>query len=243
MKIVSDNFGWIKITDPGGTVIIDREIVYANGVGDETIPLTLSAGTYTIETRIKNADVGSYQGVVDAIWDGSKQSPQRDTYFSPLTFIHDYTLDNYHGTGGSNYLEACKLRIGITFYPVVFDNTTSSKQVHYWQAMVSVIDVIDKGKGYTKGSEFVLTWPPMRDKSAEDPTQTPYFPQDEPGFAFPIGKQLAWWENEETVRRSLKEAFYQESHNKDSVVWYSATDKAKFRVRFKVTLTQATDVP
>ena len=243
MKIVSDNFGWVKITDPSGTVIIDREIVYANGVGDETIPLTLSAGTYTIETRIKNADVGSYQGVVDAIWDGSKQSPQRDTYFSPLTFIHDYTLDNYHGTGGSNYLEACKLRIGITFYPVVFDNTTSSKQVHYWQAMVSVIDVIDKGKGYTKGSEFVLTWPPMRDKSAEDPTQTPYFPQDEPGFAFPIGKQLAWWENEETVRRSLKEAFYQESHNKDSVVWYSATDKAKFRVRFKVTLTQATDVP
>tara|TARA_B100001173_G_scaffold251944_1_gene222975 strand:+ start:832 stop:5694 length:4863 start_codon:yes stop_codon:yes gene_type:complete len=243
MRIESDNWGYLKITDSSNNILIDREINYSGGTGNETIPLTLSAGDYTIESRVKNADVGSYQGVVDAIWDGSKQSPQRDTYFSPVTFIQDYTLDNYHGTGGSNYAEACKIRCGISFYPVVFNNSTSSKQVHYWQAMIHVIDVVDKGKGYTKGSEFVLTWPPMRERSSEDPGQTPYYPDQEAGFSIPLGKQLAWWENKETVRRSLKEAFYMESHNKDSVVWYSSTDKAKFRVRFKVTLTQATDPP
>ena len=243
MKIQSDNWGYIKITNPSGTVLMDREINYINGAGDETIPLTLSAGTYTIETRVKNANVGGYQDVVAAIWDGAAQAPQRDTYFSPLTFIHDYTLDNYHGTGGSGYADAAKIRVGITFYPVVFNQTTGSKQVHYWQAMVHVIDVIDKGKGYTKGSEFVLTWPPMRERYAEDSSQTPYYPDQVDGFFIPAGKQLAWWENEDLVRRSLKESFYQESHNKNSMVWYSGTDKAKFRVRFKLTVTQSTDPP
>ena len=243
LQIQSDNWGWIKITNSSNQVLIDREISYVNGAGIETIPLTLSSGTYTIETRVKNADVGSYQGVVDAVWDGSKATTPRDTYFSPTTFIHDYTLDNYHGTGGSSYANAAKIRVGITFYPVIYDDNTSSKQVHYWQAMVHVIDVIDKGKGYTKASEFVLTWPPMRDRAVEDATQTPYYPDQESGFKIPSGKQLAWWENEDLVRRSLKEAFYQESHNKDSVVWYSATDKQKFRVRFKITLEDVTDQP
>ena len=243
MKIQSDNWGYIKITNPSGTVLMDREINYVNGIGDETIPLTLSAGTYTIETRVKNANVGSYQDVVASIWDGAALNPQRDTFFSPITFIHDYTLDNYHGTGGSGYADAAKIRVGITFYPVVFNQTTGSKQVHYWQAMIHVIDVIDKGKGYTKGTEFVLTWPPMRERYAEDSSQTPYYPDQVDGFFIPAGKQLAWWENEDLVRRSLKEAFYQESHNKNSMVWYSGTDKAKFRVRFKLTVTQSTDPP
>ena len=245
MRIESDNWGWLKITNSSNSVIYDAEITYTAGAGGQTIPLTLASGDYTIETRVKNRNVqgGTYQETVDAIWNGNDQSPVRDTYYSPTTFIHDYTLDNYHGTGGSNYADACKIRIGITFYPITFDKTTGSKQVHYWQALINVIDVIDKGKGYAKGSEFVLTWPPMRDKAVEDPATTPYYPDQESGFALPSNKLLAWWENEDLVRRSVKEAFYQESHNKDSVVWYSATDKARFRVKFKVTLTQVTDPP
>ena len=209
----------------------------------EAAPTTFARGSKPWYTIGANSVGSHYLTVVNNIWDGAAQAPQRDTYFSPITFIQDYTLDNYHGTGGGNYADAAKIRVGITFYPVIFDQTTSSKQVHYWQAMIHVIDVIDQGKGYTKGSEFVLTWPPMRDRASEDPSQTPYYPDQEAGFSFPLGKQLAWWENEDLVRRSLKEAFYQESHNKDSVVWYSGTDKAKFRVRFKVTLTQCTDPP
>ena len=246
IRIESDNWGWLKITNPSSVVIYDAEITYTAGAGGQTIPLTLAAGDYIIETRVKNRSVqgGAYQDAVNTIWNGSQQAPQRDTYFSPITFIQDYTLDNYHGTGGSSYADACKIRVGITFYPVIFDETTASKQVHYWQAMINIMSVVNKGKGYAKGSEFVLTWPPLRgNKSTEDPAQTPYYPDQETGFSIPAGKQLAWWENEDLVRRSLKEAFYQESHNKDSIVWYSSTDKSKFRVRFKVTLTSVTDPP
>ena len=61
MRIESDNYSYIKITDPSGTVILDREVVYNNtsGVGEETISLTLGAGTYTVETRIKNLTVSA----------------------------------------------------------------------------------------------------------------------------------------------------------------------------------------
>ena len=245
MRIESDNWGWLKITNASNSVIYDGEITYTAGAGGQTVSLTLASGDYTIETRVKNRNVqgGTYQDTVDTIWNGNQQAPVRDTYYSPITFIHDYTLDNYHGTGGSSYADACKVRLGITFYPVTFDKSTGSKQVHYWQALINVIDVIDKGKGYAKGSEFVLTWPPIRDKMVEDPASTPYYPDQESGFEIPSDKLLAWWENEDLVRRSIKEAFYQESHNKDSVVWYSATDRKQFRVTFKLTLTQVTDPP
>ena len=56
LRIESDNDGYIQIRDSSNSVIIDREIYYNNstGVGEETIPLTLSAGVYTVQTRIKN---------------------------------------------------------------------------------------------------------------------------------------------------------------------------------------------
>ena len=56
IRIESDNDGYIKIINSADIAILDREIYYNNstGVGEETISLTLAAGTYTVETRIKN---------------------------------------------------------------------------------------------------------------------------------------------------------------------------------------------
>ena len=54
LRIESDNYGYMKITDSGSTVLVDREINYSNGMGNETFPMTLGAGTYTLETRVKN---------------------------------------------------------------------------------------------------------------------------------------------------------------------------------------------
>ena len=54
LRIESDNYGYMKITDSGGTVLVDREITYANGMGQETFPMTLGPGTYTLETRVQN---------------------------------------------------------------------------------------------------------------------------------------------------------------------------------------------
>ena len=199
-------------------------------------PTTFARGRVPWYTLGANSVGSQYTNAVNATWD-------RSNYFSPITFIHDYTLDNFHGTGGSTYANACKIRVGITFYPVLVDTVTESKQVHYWQAVIQLIDVINVGAGYTKAVEFVLSWPPERDPITEDPTQTPYYPDQESNFQWPTGKVVTWWENEDLVRRTPKQAFYQESHNKNSVVWYSATDRTKFRVKFKVTVTSVTAAP
>ena len=60
MRIESDNFGYIKITDSAAIDAIDREIYYDSSIGwgEETISLTLAAGTYTVQTRIKNKIIG-----------------------------------------------------------------------------------------------------------------------------------------------------------------------------------------
>ena len=54
LAIESDNYGYMKITDSGGTILVDREITYASGMGTEIFPMTLGPGTYTLETRVKN---------------------------------------------------------------------------------------------------------------------------------------------------------------------------------------------
>ena len=54
LAIESDNYGYMKITDSGNTVLVDREITYASGMGTEIFPMTLGPGTYTLETRVKN---------------------------------------------------------------------------------------------------------------------------------------------------------------------------------------------
>ena len=56
IRIESDNDGYIKITNSAAIDILDREIYYnpTLGWGEETISLTLAAGVYTIETRVRN---------------------------------------------------------------------------------------------------------------------------------------------------------------------------------------------
>ena len=56
IRIESDNDGYIKITNSAAIDILDREIYYnpTAGWGEETISLTLAAGVYTIETRVRN---------------------------------------------------------------------------------------------------------------------------------------------------------------------------------------------
>ena len=54
LAIESDNYGYLKITDSSNNVLIDQEIAYASGMGTQIFPMTLAAGNYTIETRVKN---------------------------------------------------------------------------------------------------------------------------------------------------------------------------------------------
>ena len=74
LRIESDNYGYMKITDSGNTVLVDREINYSNGVGNETFPMTLGTGTYTLETRVKNIN--------------------RDSNPTPFTYEQEFTSAN-----------------------------------------------------------------------------------------------------------------------------------------------------
>ena len=201
-------------------------------------PTTFAKGKYPWYAVGENTLLG-YQLVVSNIWNGWTITPTcRDTYFSPLTFIHDYTLDNFAGTGASNYADVAKVRVGITFYPIQYES--NNRQVHYWQAVIHVIDVISQGAGYTEAAEFVCSWPPIRDPSSEDLTQSPYFPNYESNFSMPNRPLVGWFEDSDMVKRVAKEAVYQESHNKESPIWYFTTDRNKFRVNFKLIVTSVT---
>ncbi len=60
LRIETDNDGWIRIVngttgDPAfGTDVINREINYSSGMGNETISLSLANGYYIFETKVKN---------------------------------------------------------------------------------------------------------------------------------------------------------------------------------------------
>jgi len=72
----------------------------------------------------------------------------------------------------------------------------------------------------------------------EDPGTSPYYPDMKGNFKLP--RKLAAFYEKENQKRTAKEAFYQESHNKNSPVWYTSSDRDKHRVKFKLIITQTT---
>lgn len=206
----------------------------------QAAPTTFAKGAVPWYTLGEQSTPG-YQSVVSNLWDGWTVTPTwRDTYFNPVTFIHDYSLDNFAGTGASNFANAAKIRVGITFYPVVASFSANSRNVHYWQAAIHILEILSPGKGYTEAMEFICTWPPIRDPVTEDQLATPYYPDYESNFNIPSRPLVAWFEDDDLVKRTAKEAFYQESHNKSSPVWYFTSDRNKFRVKFKIIITSVT---
>lgn len=70
----------------------------------------------------------------------------------------------------------------------------------------------------------------------EDTATSPYYPDMKGNFRLP--RKLAAFYEKDGQKRTAKEAFYQESHNKDSPVWYTSSDRDKHRVKFKLIITQ-----
>lgn len=72
----------------------------------------------------------------------------------------------------------------------------------------------------------------------EDTATSPYYPDMQGNFSLP--RKLGAFYEKDNMKRSAKEAFYQESHNKNSPVWYTSSDRDKHRVKFKLIITQTT---
>ncbi len=210
-----------------------------SGAGMPAAILQAAPTTYALNSRPwynigGNAFGTDFTNAVTNLYQGS------GNFFSPCTFMHDYTLDTLAGAGAPSFDDACKIRLGITFYPVITQLTGSSRTVHYWQAMINVMSVMNAGSGYSEGQKFVLQWPPKRDTKTENAANTPYYPDQESGFKIPHTPVVAWFESADMVKRMAKEAFYQESHNKESPIWYLSSDKDEFRVKFSIIITETT---
>lgn len=177
--------------------------------------------------------------VASRLWDGS--SNNRDTYYSPHTFIHDYYLDPGNQNAGAGAVNLAKIRVGFTFY--AGEGFEASQGTNHWNrnwyCVIHLIEVLSQGFGYASNQEFKLYWPPIRNDKNEFIGQTPYFPDQDPEFDMPK-KLTAYWENYNIVKRAAKEAVYQESHNNQSPIWYTSSTKNKFRVQFKVIITETT---
>ena len=72
----------------------------------------------------------------------------------------------------------------------------------------------------------------------EDTANSPYYPDMKGNFKLP--KKLAAFYEKDGQKRAAKEAIYQESHNKQSPIWYTSSDRDKHRIRFKLIITQTT---
>ena len=72
----------------------------------------------------------------------------------------------------------------------------------------------------------------------EDPNTSPYYPDMKGNFSLP--NKLGAFYEKDNMKRAAKEAFYQESHNKNSPVWYTSSDRDRHRVKFKLIITQTT---
>jgi len=168
---------------------------------------------------------------VSQLYNGSTVS--RNTYYSPHTFIHDYFLDPSNQKAGAGFVyNQAKVRVAFTFY---CDSTPQLRR--QWFCVIQVLEILKPGHGYSIGQEFELSWPPIRNNKNEDTSESPFFPDQVTGFKMPR-KLTAYWEDATIVKRAAKQAFYQESHNKDSPVWYTSSDKKRFRVNFKIILTE-----
>ena len=187
LRIESDNYGYMKITDSGGTVLVDREIVYSNGVGNETFPMTLGAGTYTLETRVQNINRDS--------------NPNLFTYEEEYTSSDGGVAEVLAGYGIPNKSAFCgtyEFPKKISYWKVEIDPKALIPHRNMDEAKLeavvgddgSIVDVmiINGGRGYV--SPTIQCMAP-RELDNFSPTETAAFMEDKLGMDPDYEKSLA----------------------------------------------------
>lgn len=188
----------------------------------------VNAGLEKEGGQFRAVDV-NYKNIIAQHW-------HNNPWQSPITFVHDYILTGGVPEDPNMTAIPAKVRVSFTFYSLMATSADRgvSSNSYYWQCLIRVMDVIDRGNGYQNGMEFDLFWPPVRSTAGEKTNRTPYFPDYRSGFQHPESNLLAYYEEKKNVDRYSKEAIYQESHLVDSPIWYYTTDRKEYRVRFKL---------
>ena len=188
----------------------------------------VNAGLEKVGGQFQGVDI-NYKNIISQSW-------HNNPWQSPITFVHDYLLTGGIEEDSQITATPAKVRVSFTFYSMMATSADRgvSSNSYYWQCLIRVMDVIDRGSGYQSGMEFDLFWPPVRSTEGEKTNRTPYFPDYRTGFQHPESNLLAYYEEPKNVDRYSKEAVYQESHLVDSPIWYYTTDRKEYRVRFKL---------
>lgn len=198
--------------------------------------------------------------------DGSKADPQVYTQFHPDAWFHDYYLRNESSPLGDAKVRVMFMpvscNIGMIESGAQFGNTNygSRRNKRKYERQIvwcEVVEVLDAGTNYSAGQTFELTYPPVRNKEVENNATTPYYPDQENGFRMPkewryhtrmqgnLDEESPIYDNGRSDRRDYRtevptrtpvEAIYQESHNKDSKVWFWCSDKFSDRIRFRISI-------
>lgn len=157
--------------------------------------------------------------------------------YSKMSFFHDYVL----GVFGNEQTQTAnkptgKVRVAFWPYAVSIDDPADHDR---WGCAVELFNVIDTGNSYIEGDSFVLEWPTKQPTkgSYQDlgSSTTPYWPRDDQNFRFPNEIELNRKGDSGSELYVPRYAFYQESHNRDSNVWYVSHYKMK-PIRFRITI-------
>ena len=173
--------------------------------------------------------------------------------YSKMSFMHDFILGQRDDEGQvTENGPTAKLRMAFWPYAVMGSHKGAGNPRYanaiYWACAVECFDVLDRGAAYVKGQTFTMTWPPRQkqiDKyqNANSPNaSTPYYPRDRnvfPEHNIPDRIKARTVGNDANDRYddtySPKEVFYQESHNRDSNLWFLCqSDRKLDRVKFKI---------
>ena len=157
--------------------------------------------------------------------------------------MHDYVLGKDASGSNKPYTDTDPTgKIRVAIWPFAEDSGDGDRD--YWGAVVELFDVVNAGAAYCQGQQFELEWPPEQPKGGTYqamPGQTPYFPKDDPSYSFPneIVVPVRSSDDDDDNTFTPREAFYQESHNRNSNIWVLCQHKVE-RIKFKITIDEVT---
>jgi len=195
------------------------------------------------------------QWIIDNLYSGMQQNPEQTTDYEPGYFIQDYWLvpeddgNQDYGIGANT----AKIRVGISFWAKNEGySSRGNKRITNYYATIELLEVLDWGDGYGEGQEFTFYWPPkytdrVLDYSTDN-NVSPYSPvisshrsnsntYNPQSKKIPSEVQIKYeptGRGYRDTKRPVYDAFFQESHNKESMYWFIDKKEYRDRVTFKV---------
>ena len=187
------------------------------------------------QTAIDDIDAVYSAGI--QAWNGGVSGSPYVGSYSKMAFFHDYLLGSIiDGTWKTLNPPSGKVRMAFWPYADEGDNDARDR----WGCAIEVFGLVNAGTNYRQGDQFELVWPPYQPNNYQAlPGSTPYFPKDDPNYSFPDRLELLVRGENNPEEFTPREAFYQESHNRDSNVWLLCQHKLD-RVRFRITIDEIT---